>query len=56
MDLPCFTYNFIPKEHSKKSAFILIFGWDPVTLLGQLLWYKIDILDIKNDSFYGISA
>ena len=39
--LACAAYNFIPNEHSKESAFFLMFGRDPVLPLNTLLEPKV---------------
>ena len=43
--LVCAAYNFIPNEHSKESAFFLMFGRDPVLPLNTLLEPKLQYLD-----------
>ena len=42
--LACAAYNFIPKEHSKESPFLLMFGRDPVLPLNTLLGPKMRYL------------
>jgi transposase InsO family protein len=38
--LACAGYNFFPNEHSRESAFFLMFGRDPITPLAQFLTPK----------------
>ena len=53
--LACAAYNFLPNEHSRESPFFLMYRWDPLLPLNELLQPKVRYLG-NDESILSLEA